>query len=82
MCYLMGWDVESEKNDTKQVELFIDLNKEEEELIGILSSREKLTIDLIAMQAKLTIPKIMQLLLQLELKGLVRALPGNQYAKS
>jgi len=81
ICYLMGWDAEPEKNDTKQVELFIDLNKEEEELIGILSSKEKLTIDLIAMQAKLTIPKIMQLLLQLELKGLVRALPGNQYSR-
>ena len=82
ICYLMGWDAESEKNDTKQVELFINLNKEEEEVIGILSSKEKMTIDLVAMQAKLTIPKIMQVLLQLELKGLVRSLPGNQYAKS
>jgi DNA processing protein len=82
VCYLMAWDEESEKNATQQVELFVDLTKEEEELLGILASKEKLTIDLIAMQAKLTIPKIMQVLLQLELKGLVRALPGNQYAKS
>ena len=82
ICYLMGWDAESQKNDTKQVELFVDLSKDEEELIGILSSKEKVTIDLIAMQAKLAIPKIMHLLLQLELKGLVRALPGNQYAKA
>ena len=79
ICYLMGWDADSQKNDTKQVELFVDLSKDEEELIGILSSKEKVSIDLIAMQAKLSIPKIMQLLLQLELKGLVRALPGNQY---
>jgi len=82
VCYLMAWDEESEKNATQQVALFLDLTKEEEELLGILASKEKLTIDLIAMQAKLTIPKIMQVLLQLELKGLVRALPGNQYAKS
>lgn len=82
ICYLMGWDEDADKNINQQVELFIDLSREEEELLGILSSKEKVTIDLIAMQAKLSIPKIMQVLLQLELKGLVRALPGNQYAKS
>ena len=82
ICYLMGLDVESQKNDTNQVELFVDLSNDEEELIGILSSKEKVSIDLIAMQAKLSIPKIMQLLLQLEFKGVVRALPGNQYTKA
>tara|TARA_B100000795_G_scaffold81725_1_gene58923 strand:+ start:6987 stop:8090 length:1104 start_codon:yes stop_codon:yes gene_type:complete len=82
ICYLMGWDKESEKNTSQQVSLFIDLNKDEQEILGILSSKEKLTIDLIGFQAKLSIPKIMQILLQLELKGLIRALPGNQYAKS
>ena len=60
---------------------FFDLSKEEE-LIGILSSKEKVSIDLIAIQAKLSIPKIMQLLLLLELKDIVGALPGNQYSKA
>ena len=60
---------------------FFDLSKEEE-LIGILSSKEKVSIDLIAMQAKLSIQKIMQLLLLLELKDIVWALPGNQYSKA
>ena len=82
ICYLMGWDKESLQNKTQQVSLFIDLNKDEQEILGILSSKEKLTLDLIGFQAKLSIPKIMQILLQLELKGLVRSLPGNQYAKS
>jgi DNA processing protein len=82
ICYLMGWDKESEKNPSLQVSLFVDLNKEEQEILCILSSKENLSLDLIGFQAKLSIPKIMQILLQLELKGLVRALPGNQYAKS
>ena len=82
VCYLMGWDKESEKNTSEHVELFIDLTKEEKLLLKILSSQEKLTFDSITMQAKLTIPKIMQVLLHLELKGLVRSLPGNQYAKT
>jgi len=78
----MAWDKESEKKANHQVSLFIDLNKDEQEILGIVSSKEKLSLDLIGFQAKLSIPKIMQILLQLELKGLVRALPGNQYAKS
>lgn len=82
ICYLMGWDEETQKKATHQVELFIDLSKDEEEIMGILSSKEKLPIDLIAHQAKMNIPKIMQVLLSLEIKGLVRSLPGNQYAKS
>ena len=82
ICYLMRWDKDSEQNSSQQVSLFIDLNKDEQEILGILSSKDKLTLDLIGFQAKLSIPKIMQILLQLELKGLVRALPGNQYAKS
>lgn len=82
ICYFMGWDEEAQKKATHQVELFVDLTKEEEELLGILSSKDKLPIDLIAHQAKLNIPKIMQVLLSLEIKGLVKSLPGNQYAKA
>jgi len=82
LCYLMGWDADSEKKETKQVELFVALNKVEEALLGVLASQEKLSIDRIAIQTKQSIPKILEALLQLEMKGLVRALPGNFYAKA
>lgn len=81
VCYLMGWDADSQKKDTKQVELFVDLNKDEEALLGVLGSKEKFSIDLIAIQTKQRIPKILETLLQLEMKGLVKALPGSFYAK-
>ena len=80
--YLMNWDKEVPKNEGKQVSLFLDLEKDEQELMGILASKEKLNLDLIALQTKLSIPRIMQVLLQLELKGFVRTLPGNLYAKT
>lgn len=81
VCYLMGWDADSQKKDTKQVELFVDLNKDEEALLGVLGSKEKFSIDFIAIQTKQRIPKILETLLQLEMKGLVKALPGSFYAK-
>lgn len=80
--YLMNWDKEVPKNEGKQVSLFLDLDKDEQEVMGILASKEKLNLDLIALQTKLSIPRIMQVLLQLELKGFVRTLPGNLYAKT
>ena len=80
--YLMNWDKEVPKNEGKQVSLFLDLDKDEQEVMGILASKEKLNLDLIALHAKLSIPRIMQVLLQLELKGFVRTLPGNLYAKT
>jgi len=82
ICYLMSWDSESLKNSSQQVELFVNLNKDEEEVMGILSTKEKVALDLIAIQVKLSIPKLIQVLMSLELKGLVRVLPGNQYAKA
>jgi len=80
--YLMNWDKEVPKNESKQGSLFLDLDRDEQEVMGILASKEKLNMDMIALQAKLSIPIIMQVLLQLELKGLVRTLPGNLYAKT
>ena len=80
--YLMNWDKEVPKNESKQGSLFLDLDRDEQEVMGILASKEKLNMDMIALQAKLSIPIIMQVLLQLELKGIVRNLPGNLYAKT
>ena len=81
ICYLMNWDKDVLEN-SQQVSLFLDLNKDEQEIIAILSSKEKLNLDVLALQSNLSIPITMQVLLQLELKGLVRTLPGNLYSKS
>ena len=60
----------------------LGLNQEEASILNVLNQKEKATADLIAMHIKLAISKIMHLLFQLELKGLVKVLAGNQYSKS
>ncbi len=82
ICYLMRWDQEVTKKLPRQPQLFVELTKDETEILEILSLNDKLQINLISYQSKMSISKIVQILLALEIKGLVKPLPGNQYAKS
>ena len=59
-----------------------DLNKEEASVLSMLNHKGEVTSDLLAIHLKLPISKIMHLLFQLELKGLVKAIAGNRYSKS
>ena len=81
ICYLMAWDDENDKKAVKPIEQKVGLNKEEASVLNVLNQKGKATADLLAMDLKLPISKIMHLLFQLELKGLVKALAGNQYSK-
>ena len=76
IAYILGWEKEKESKK-KQIELFIDLNIEEEKIVELLNEKEKLSIDEIALKALLPMSKTSSILLSLEFKGLVRSLPGK-----
>tara|TARA_B100001093_G_scaffold471972_1_gene494671 strand:- start:4047 stop:4643 length:597 start_codon:yes stop_codon:yes gene_type:complete len=82
ICYLMAWDDETDKKTVKPIEQKIDLNKEEASVLSMLNHKGEVTSDLLAIHLKLPISKIIHLLFQLELKGLVKAIPENRYSKS
>ena len=73
---------ETDKKAVKPIEQKVDINKEQASVLNVLNQKEKATADLLEMHLKLPISKIIYLLFQLELKGLVKALAGNQYSKS
>lgn len=80
--YIMGWDVEHNLSEnTHQTELFLTLSKEEEEILGVLSSNSQMAIDVLSMSVKMPVSKLIQVLLQMELRGLVKALPGKLYKR-
>ena len=60
----------------------IDINKEQASVLSMLNQKGKATADLLAIHLKLPLSKIMHLLFQFELEGLVKAMAGNQYSKS
>ncbi|RYY88619.1 MAG: DNA-protecting protein DprA [Chitinophagaceae bacterium] len=76
----MGWN---ERNNTtpavQQKSLFAELSETEQRLLSLLSDDKPLAIDELNLRSGLRTSEVAALLLELELKGIVRSLPGKQY---
>lgn len=77
LIYMLNWDLEKPK--PRQQSLFVELSVEEEKVFNTLKKYSKCELDQIALESGLPTFKIASLLLNLELKGLVRPLPGKQF---
>jgi DNA processing protein len=76
----MNWKSEAEAKMPKQSALFLDLSNEEKQIIQLMSKQEMIAIDHLAVLAALKSSQVSYLLLSLEMKGLIKVLPGNLYA--
>jgi len=76
--YFMGWD-NNTKDKVVQTSLFVDLNDEEQKIVDLLQEEGELFIDQISAQMKLPVSKISTILLNLEFKNVLDALPGKIY---
>lgn len=77
--YIMNWDVKQTQSKPIQKELFLDLNEDETKIKKAFESAELLSIDSINAQTDLSSSTIAITLLELEFKGVVKALPGKIY---
>lgn len=77
IVYHLGWDVE--QNTARQTQLFVELTTEEQILVDKLSQIGKCELDELSLQTQLPTYQLASLLLNLELKGVVRPLPGKQF---
>ncbi len=77
LIYIMDWNLEAKV--AKQTQLFLEFTAEEQVLVDFFKQIEKSHLDEIAIGCKLPIQKTASLLLSLELKGVVRPLPGKQF---
>lgn len=76
--YVMGWNL-PEKSKPIQKKIFVDLSPEEELVLSALREKGKIQIDELSLTLKSPMSMIMVHLLNLELNGLVRSLPGKFY---
>nr|WP_319511662.1 DNA-processing protein DprA [uncultured Draconibacterium sp.] len=76
--YFMGWE-KTDKVEAVQSSLFIDLNPEEERVVDLLKEKGELFIDQISAEIKLPVSRVSAMLLNLEFKNLLVALPGKMY---
>lgn len=76
--YFMGWEV-AQETEAIQSSLFVELKEEEQEIVNLLRENETLFIDQVATEMKLPVSRISTMLLQLEFKNILVALPGKMY---
>ncbi|WP_417938965.1 DNA-processing protein DprA [Flavobacterium sp. RS13.1] len=78
LVYMLNWDI---KSDVKPVQkqLFIELESEEQKIYDYLIKNGKELLDIIALECEFPIYKISGILLNMELKGVIRPLPGKLF---
>ncbi|MFK7001434.1 DNA-processing protein DprA [Flavobacterium oreochromis] len=78
LVYHLNWDL---KKSTKaiQKQLFINLTEDEQSIFDYLQKQGKEHLDRIAIDSDLTVFKLSSLLLNMELKGVIRSLPGKYF---
>ena len=76
---MMGWKKTAEPEGPKQRKLFIELTKDEETIVSILSEFEQVHIDDIYLKRGMSAGSVANVLLMLELNGVIISLPGKQY---
>lgn len=78
IVYLLNWDIEKEKAG-KQQSLFVNLNEEEKKVVAVIADKGKEELDNLVIKTNIPGHQLASILLNLELKGKIRPLPGKQY---
>lgn len=76
--YIMRWE-KLDSPRTGQIPLFADLSEGEKAIVMLLKERESLGIDQLAYTLQKNPGEMARLLLGLEMKGILRTIPGNRF---
>lgn len=80
LIYLLGWDLEEKKEgEAVQKQLFIELDATEQSIYSYLQLNGKQLLDTVALECNLPIFKTSSTLLGMEMKGVIRPLPGKLF---
>jgi len=76
--FFMGWEKEAEKQAV-QSSLFLELNENEQKVVDLLQKEGELFIDQISASVQLPVSRVSAMMLTLEFKNVITALPGKMY---
>jgi len=76
--FFMGWEKTS-KNKAVQSSLFVELTPDEEKIVTLLRENGELFIDQISSELTLQVSRVSAMLLTLEFKNVLVAMPGKMY---
>jgi len=78
LIYMLNWDIK-ENPKTIQKQLFVELGTEEQKIYDFLQKNGKELLDIIAIECDIPIFKLSGILIGMELKGVIRPLPGKLF---
>ena len=78
LIYILGWEVKDDKKP-KQTQLFVELDEEERKVFNYLKAKDKELLDIIALNCSLPVYRAATILMNMELKGVIRPLPGKLF---
>ncbi len=81
LVYILNWDIEESKSKKPNIQkqLFVSLDNDEQKVYDFLQKNGKEMLDSIALECDFPIYRISGLLLNMELKGVIRPLPGKLF---
>jgi len=79
IIYLLNWELEQTEKKPIQKQLFIELDEVEKIIYSYLQVEGKQLLDSIALDCQLPIYKVSSTLLNMEMKGVIRPLPGKLF---
>jgi DNA processing protein len=79
LVYLLGWDVPEKETKAIQKQLFVELDAIEKSIYTYLQKDGKQMLDSIALECQLPIFRTSSTLLNMEMKGVIRPLPGKLF---
>jgi DNA processing protein len=79
LIYILNWELETKEIKSVQKQLFVVMDNEEQKVYDYLQKNGKQVLDIIALECDFPIFRISTLLLNMELKGIIRPLPGKLF---
>ena len=74
--YILGWQV---RDVAVQKQLFVELTEDEKLIYRYLKEHKEELLDIIALNIKQPVHKVASLLMSMELKGVIKPLPGKRF---
>lgn len=75
---MMDWK-DTTKTENKQLQLFAELDEQEQKIVTLLKESQEVSLDVLAIKTEIPVRLMSGILLGLELKGVVKALPGKRF---
>jgi len=78
LVYMLNWDIKEEPKAV-QKQLFVSLDNDEQKIYDYLLKTGRELMDIIALECEFPIYRVSSILLNMELKGVIRPLPGKLF---